>query len=164
MYTVARSLVPEGKSFPRSSMQGKNLNAPPWWNEECARTVEDRERVVQRFISHPNRNNFVEFRKARVSCTKHLAAQKRKGWRDLIGGYNSRTTMSQIRSLIKSFRRTTAQNYQPSQDLRQASLGLVSKLYLPSCYYDRTKSMEAMKQGGLHKYLHLQLAGQSSDS
>jgi len=64
------------QTFCAAAYREKNLDAP--WNEKYTRAVEDRGRSVRRFISHPNKNNFMEFRKARVSCTKCLAAQKRK--------------------------------------------------------------------------------------
>ncbi|XP_018374746.1 PREDICTED: RNA-directed DNA polymerase from mobile element jockey-like [Trachymyrmex cornetzi] len=126
---VARSFLPESKRFPRTSVQIKKLELPPWWNEICSEVVRDRKKAIREFLSTPSEENHQDFRRARLNCTKVLLEQKRRGWRTLVNGFNARTPTSQIWALIKSFKRRASQQVSRQQEYTRIAMEAISKLY-----------------------------------
>ncbi|KYN15929.1 RNA-directed DNA polymerase from mobile element jockey [Trachymyrmex cornetzi] len=142
---VARSFLPESKRFPRTSVQIKKLELPPWWNEICSEVVRDRKKAIREFLSTPCEENYQDFRRARLNCAKVLLEQKRRGWRTLVNGFNARTPTSQIWVLIKSFKRRASQQDSPQQEYIRIAMEAISKLCPPSSFCNRSKTLTDMK-------------------
>ncbi|KYN13622.1 RNA-directed DNA polymerase from mobile element jockey, partial [Trachymyrmex cornetzi] len=144
---AARSFLPESKRLPRTSVQIKKLAdlIPPWWNEICSKAVRDRKKAIREFLSAPSEENHQEFRRARLNCARVLLEQKRRGWRNLVNGFNARTPTSQIWALIKSFKRRASQQDSPQQEHTRIALEAISKLCPPSSFCNRSKTLTDMK-------------------
>ncbi|XP_018394279.1 PREDICTED: RNA-directed DNA polymerase from mobile element jockey-like [Cyphomyrmex costatus] len=142
---VVRGFLPAEKRFPRTLVQVAKLELPPWWNEVCSEAVRCRKEAIRKFLSAPSDSTYLEFRKARVDCSKKLSEQKRIGWRNFVGGFDSKTPTNRIWALIKSFKRKSSQLDFSLQDFIQVSMEAISKLCPSLSFFDRSETLASMK-------------------
>ncbi|XP_018360544.1 PREDICTED: uncharacterized protein LOC108759552, partial [Trachymyrmex cornetzi] len=145
--TEAKDFLPEDKRFPRSIVWRAKRDLPPWWNSECSDVIGGRREAVRLFVSCPTPGNYAEFCRVCRECSRKLQEQKRTGWREFVGKFNSKTLSRQIWGLIKSFKGRAAaiSSNIDSQDLRRVSSEMINKLCPASAYLDRARSVEEMR-------------------
>lgn len=79
----------------------KLKKATPWWNNECARTVQENKSAFNRYKKHKTMDNFITFKKTRAIARKTITQSKANSWREYVSTITSSTPLDEVWGKIR---------------------------------------------------------------
>jgi len=97
----------------------KNRLYLPWWNQVCAKAVQNSKEAYVRFKNDPSLENYIEFKKLQASKKLTLKSERRNSWMSLCNSFNRCTPVSIIWKYMRKFNKTFVPNDQKNNSWTQ---------------------------------------------
>ena len=73
----------------------------PWWNDECAQAIKNRNKALKKFNRFSTPSNLIEFYQARAKARLVVNTAKKESWKQFVSTINRFTPLNKIWNKIK---------------------------------------------------------------
>nr|CAH7715731.1 unnamed protein product [Callosobruchus chinensis] len=76
----------------------------PWWNDDCKIAIKKRKQAINKFKSHPNTCNFIEYKKVKAHARRIIRLARENSWKTFTSEINPKTSTQEIWKSVKKLR------------------------------------------------------------